>query len=485
MRGLLAILIIGLGTTVAAAGLPESIDDFIDLEVPRTGVPGVAYAVVTDDAITQVGAGGVVRLGGDTAVTADTPFLTGSISKSFTALAVMQLVEAGKVDLDTPVSHYMAEFANQPAGPITIRQLLSHTSGFSTLQGNSSHPDGSSDSEALARAVAGAALLAPAGPPGTRWEYSNLNYQILGRLIEVVSGQEFQGYVATHILQPVGMQHSFVADGDVHAAMATGHRPWFGTRSPMDPRGTHRLTAPQGGIVASARDLGRYMCVMLNGKDDILSASGKAMMMRPASDASPFYGFGWFLDSANGSVWHSGSSPGVETLLTMVPAERKGVVVLINAGSGTGFAGATSLFDGITAMALGSEYNGETSRWPQKTLFVSLTLMPIAFLLSIVWAWFHRHGLRAKSGAFGRFSLWFPLLTTLGIVWVVFFLLPTLFGLSIGTLCLFQPDLGLVLIASAATGVSWAVFRLALAYTGKPAPAPAPTATNVTPPAGS
>jgi hypothetical protein len=140
---------------------------------------------------------------------------------------------------------------------------------------------------------------------------------------------------------------------------------------------------------------------------------------------------------------------------------------LVNATSGIGFGEATQLLRGIAARGVGLDYEGEGSRGSQKALFVALTLMPFGFLLSIVWAWLHRDGLRAKSGAFGRFSLWFPLVTTLGMAWVFFWLVPRLFGLSIGTLRLFLPDLALAMTASAVTGVLWAVFRLGVAYSGR------------------
>ena len=300
-----------------------SIEDVIDTEMPASGVPGLAYAVVTDGEITSVGARGVLRRGGDASVTPDTPFVVGSISKSFTALAVMQLVESGEVDLDAEVSQDLDGFSGKPAGAVTIRQLLSHTSGFSTVQGNTSHTETAGGEDALARTVDGLADVTPDHEPGERWEYSNTNYQILGRVIEVVSGQEYQQYVTTQILEPVGMEHSFVADGEVHDAMATGHRPWFGTKRPLPENSTDRATAPQGGIIASASDLARYLQMMMNGQDDVLSAEGKAQMMRPASAASPFYGLGWFIDSGNRTVWHSGSTPGVETLATMVPTKKK------------------------------------------------------------------------------------------------------------------------------------------------------------------
>ncbi len=473
MWRLLAGVVLGASALVPGSVPDGSIEDFIDTEMPASGVPGLAYAVVADSEITSAGARGVLRRGGDTAVTPDTPFVAGSISKSFTALAVMQLIEAGQVDLDTEVSQYLDGFSGQPAGGITIRQLLSHTSGFSTLQGNTSHADSAGGMDALERQVDGLADVAPAYAPGERWEYSNTNYQILGRLIEVVSGQDYQTYVAANILAPVGMQDSFVADGEIQESMATGHRPWFGTKRPLPENTTDRATAPQGGIIASANDLALYMQMMMNGQDDVLSAAGKAQMMRPASTASPFYGFGWFIDSANRTVWHSGSTPGVETLATMVPAEKQAVVVLVNGGSGLGFGETAQLRNGITALALGLDYDGEGSRIWQKVLFISLVTLPIIYVLSMIWAWRHRAAIRAKSqsGISGRFSLWFPLLTTLVAAWAIFFLVPKVGGAPIGTIRLFAPDFGWALIATAVTGVLWAMFRLAVAYTGRPTPA--------------
>jgi CubicO group peptidase (beta-lactamase class C family) len=449
----------------------ESIADFIESEMAASGVPGLAYAVVADGVLFSADAYGVARTGTDTEVTPETPFLTGSISKSFTALAVMQLVEAGDVDLDADVSEYLDGYLGRPAGAITIRQLLGHTSGFSTLQGNTSHTDKTGGKGELQRTVDELAEVEPAYEPGGRWEYSNTNYQILGRLIEVVSGQEYQVYVAANILAPVGMEHSFVADGETHESMATGHRPWFGTKRPLAENATQRATAPQGGIIASGRDLGLYIQMMMNGEDDVLSAQGKALMMQPASSLSPYYGLGWYLDPANETVWHAGSSPGFETLLTMVPDQNRGAVVLVNGGSGLGFGETTELRSGITARALDLSYNGEGSRWSQKALFLSLVLLPFIYLFSMIWAWRHRVEIRAKSGIFGRFSWWFPLLTTVGAAWVILWLIPSLYGVPLRTLAVFQPDLGLALIATAVSGVLWAVFRLGVAYTGQSDPA--------------
>ncbi|WP_239066503.1 serine hydrolase domain-containing protein [Demequina activiva] len=449
----------------SAAAAQDQIDEFIETAMPESKVPGLAYSAVEEGSPSLADARGVTRQGTDVAVTADTPFVIGSISKSFTALAVMQLVEEGTVALDTTLATYLDGFAGQPAGAITVRQLLSHTSGYSTLQGNTSHADVSGEPDDLARAVDALTEVAPAYPPGERWEYSNTNYQIAGRLIEVVSGEDFAGYVESHILMPLGMESSSVADGEVHPSMATGHTPWFLTKRPVPDGPTQRLYAPQGGVIASANDLSLYMSAMMNGEDDILSAQGKATMMRPASGASPWYGLGWFIDDDAGTVWHSGSTPGIETLLTMAPADQAGVAVLTNGGSGIGFGETTELRNGITALALGLDYDGEASPLSRQALFVSLTLLPVLYLGAVAWAWRYRTAIRAKrSNVGGLFSLWFPLLTTIAAAVVILWLVPRLMGSPLPTLRVFQPDMALVMTATAVMGVVWSVTRLAVAY---------------------
>ncbi|WP_297080828.1 serine hydrolase [uncultured Demequina sp.] len=453
--------------SVAASASQEDIDAFIASAMPQSKVPGLAYSVVEEGSTAVADARGVTLQGTDVAVTPDTPFVIGSISKSFTALAVMQLVEAGEVEFDGALETYLDGFAGQPAGPVTVRQLLSHTSGYSTLQGNTPPVETTGDADDLARAVDALADVAPAYAPGSQWEYSNTNYQIAGRLIEVVSGEGFANYVESHILEPLGMDSSFVADGEEHPSMATGHTPWFVTKRPVPDGPTQPLYAPQGGVIASANDLALYMAAMMNGEDDVLSAEGKATMMRPASAAFSWYGLGWFIDTAAGTVWHSGSTPGIETLLTMDPGDGTGVAVLTNGGSGIGFGETTELRNGITALALGRDYDGEGSALAQQALFVSLTLLPLLYLAAMAWAWWHRPAIRAKrSNIGGLFSLWFPLLTTIAAAVVILWLVPNLMGAPLPTLRVFQPDMALVMTATAVMGVVWSVFRLTVAYTG-------------------
>jgi CubicO group peptidase (beta-lactamase class C family) len=447
-----------------SASLPhEAVEHFVTAAWPDSGAPGLAYAA-SDKGKVVAGARGTTLAGAGEPVTPDTPFLIGSVSKSFTALAVMRLVEAGTLDLDAGIGTYLDAFAGRPGGAITLRQLLSHTSGYSTVQGNGPH------AETLAAHAAMVARWTPAYPPGERWEYSNTNYHLLGAVIEAVTGEDFADHIERRILAPAGMTHSFVARDAEPDGVAHGHRPWFGGKRAYTEREGGQVAAPAGGIFASANDLARYAAIMIDGRDDIVSAAGKAQMLRPASAQSPFYGLGWFIDPQAGTAAHGGLVPGSEALLTLVPAERKAAIVLVNANGGIGFADNGALLGGITALALEQEYRGEASRlWPKATFLMMLAL-PLVFVASTGWAWHRREGLRRKrvQGGAGLFSLWFPLASTLAMAAFLLAIVPGFFGGSLNTLLLYQPDFAACMIAAALTGPLWAMVRVMIAYRPSP-----------------
>lgn len=453
------------------SGLPASavsseLDDFIEAQLPESAAPGLAYARIEDGKVLTKAFGERVDGGGE-AVTPDTPFPIGSVTKSFTALAIMQLVEAGKLGLDDPASRHLSAFAEGPARAVTLRQLLNHTSGYSTVQGNSYHGIADVSHIGLVDYAAQLAQVVPAHAPGTVWEYSNLNYQILGAVIEQASGESYADYIEQHIFAPLGMTNSSVVIGAGPAAMATGHRPWFGGVRPVSGGNRLRINAPSGGIVASARDMGLYLAMWLNGEDDILSASAKASMIVPSGPASPMYGLGWSIDPADGTVYHTGLVPGAETLASFIPAEGKGVVVMVNANSGLGFADTWYLIGGVGALALGQIHEDDGSRLGPKAAYLSIALLPPLFLLFAFVSWRGRSKLRDKRETRrGRLSLWFPLVAMAGLALLLIGLLPRVFGGSITTLQLYQPDFAWCLIAAAILALGWAIFRLALAYSG-------------------
>lgn len=220
----------------------------------ESSAPGAAYAVIDGDAVQTEGFG-VTQAGGELAVSPDKPLRIGSVTKSFTALAIMQLAETGALTIDDPVSDHLPEMRNSAAGSITLRQLLSHTSGFSTVQGNALHDQSGELPPTLAALAASLGEQGTAYPPGTRWEYSNANYQILGAVVEAVSGSGYEDYVRNRIFAPLGLSSGTFAYTETPNGAAIGHRPWFGGHRAFDDHGDSRLNASAGGILMSAREI--------------------------------------------------------------------------------------------------------------------------------------------------------------------------------------------------------------------------------------
>jgi CubicO group peptidase (beta-lactamase class C family) len=221
-----------LGSPTAATDVPnfEAIDTYVDAERRAMRIPGLALGIVGDEGVTHVAGFGSADSEGRP-VTADTPFILGSTSKSFTALAAMQLVEAGRVELDAPVQRYLPWFRVADADAsarITVRQLLNQTSGLSTAAGRATLTDFSAAPDALEQRVRRLRDVALTTPVGTTYQYSNCNYQALGLIVQQVSGDPFEAYLASHIFTPLGMQHTFTSKEDARGyGLATGHRAWF------------------------------------------------------------------------------------------------------------------------------------------------------------------------------------------------------------------------------------------------------------------
>lgn len=431
------------------------IQKFVEEEAEAAGIPGVSYAWIEGDK-TTFGHYGVTATNDGNPVSQNTAFIIGSISKSFTAVAIMQLKEKGQLQLDDAASDYLPEFIGKPGEAITIRQLLSHTSGYSILQGNSNQTDFTIDEAALERRVSELAYMKPANAPGEQWEYANVNFQILSRIVEVLTDQEFGSYVESQIMKPLGMKNSRMIDWKVAENDALGHRPWFSTKMQYDERGAGRGSLGQGGVISSAPDMAKYLVMMMNGQDDILTARSKTEMMSPASAVSPDYGLGWFISSEQNLVFHSGANPGFEALATMRPGEKKAFVVLTNGGSGFGFGETGYLRQTATAMAL----SGPEEVRPgiaKKGVFLFLCVLPILFLLAAWRSWKKRRAVIARGKAGALLSAWGPLILATGLAYVLLTAVPSSFGVNLKTATLFQPDIGLLLVLTSITALLWGI----------------------------
>lgn len=287
-----------------------AVDAYVEAQRQALHVPGLALAIVQGDQVAYLHGYGQATPGGR-AVTPQTPFMIGSVTKSFTALAIMQLVEAGKVAVDAPVQRYLPWFRvadPHASAQITLRHLLNQTSGFS---------NGSGVQELMASDLSDAAIEAGvrrladdtlAHAPGTVYEYSNVNFNILGLIVQTVSGQSYERYIQEHIFDPLEMQHSFTSLNRAAAAgMASGHLIWFGMPTPKDVL-FNRGALPSGHLMSSAEDMAHYLIAQLNdgryGKVSVVSPQGIAAMHQPAvptQTPETYYGMGWGIDQIDGA----------------------------------------------------------------------------------------------------------------------------------------------------------------------------------------
>jgi len=441
------------------------INNVIANEMDASKAVGMAYASINGNDIIEIGANGLLDKRQENRVNAESLFILGSVSKSFTALAIMQLVESGQLELDKPFSQILQNFVDTPLENVTVRQLLSHTSGLSTLQGNQSQTDYTLDAAALSRRVNSLVRISPTKQPGSVWSYSNANYQILGRLIEVVSGMDYAMYIEQKVLKPVGMHDSFVFKGRLRDNMAVGHRPWFGTKRALRKNRTGLGSGPQGGIVSNVKDMALYMRMMLNRKDDVISAAGKKQMMAPANRVSPNYGFGWFINLEKSTVFHSGSNPGYEALVTMHPKRQEAAVVLVNSGSGYGFGETRQLRYGLSAAALNIPYGGEADTSSKKATFIFLVILPFMLFFGMFLSWQKRKNSKSRSTFLSKVGLIVPLFLALAIAWVLLIIVPAMFGATFGAANVFQPDMGLLLASISVLAAFWSSLRIYLALT--------------------
>ena len=339
---LLLLILAGSGLSVCRAATVRSqtdfaaIDEYIAAEVKRSHVPGLTISIVKDDQIVFLKGYGVAD-SSQRLVTGQTPFIIGSVTKSLTALAVMQLVEAGRIDLDAPVQKYLPWFrtANPAASAqITVRHLLNQTSGLSETGAMKTMTWSDSGDDALEKSVRYLANVELNRSVGKSYEYSNANYITLGMIVQSVSGQSYEAYVQEHIFAPLEMQNSYVSqDEALQHNMASGYRWWFGWPLPITLP-YNRSNLPGGYVIASAEDMGHFLISQMNAGQyngvQVLSPQGITLMhTEPTPDS---YGMGWFLDKVEGRtiIGHKGETSNFQAGMFFEPQTNTGVFVTAN-----------------------------------------------------------------------------------------------------------------------------------------------------------
>lgn len=264
-----------------------------------------------------------------------TRFSSASVGKMFTAVAVLQLVQAGKLDLDAPIAKYLPDYPNVTfAQQATAHELLSHTSGAGDIDWPATPEDQARQLQmrTLSDYINRYGPRPPRFAPGTGWAYSNVGYIILGRIIEKVSGQDYYAYVSQHIFAAAGMSDSgFPTAGEDQTGLAVPYtrdgKDWKALRATSFYR-----AMPAGGAVVTARDLVRFASALTEKR--LLSTRYFDLLTvgKTEIDRGGIYAYGMLDERARGGAWfgHAGGAPGISTEIRIYPWSGYVVVALSN-----------------------------------------------------------------------------------------------------------------------------------------------------------
>ena len=335
---------------LADPGVRSAVDllsAWIEAQMAYADQPGLSIGIVHDQELVWAAGFGRARLEPDRPATPDTLYRIASITKLFTSTAVLQLRDAGRLQLDDPIARHLPWFSiGQPhadAPVITIRHLLTHTAGLPREAGFPYWTDG--DFPTVEKVRERLPQQRAALPTETEWKYSNLGLTLAGEVVAAVSGRPYAEYVVQHVLEPLGMKRTFVATPAAdHPDLAVGYT----RRLPGSPRTPAPHTDGRG-ITAAANmttcvsDLARFAMLQFRGGAaggaQILKASTLREMHRPhwvEPDWAAGWGLGFRILRQNGKTYvgHGGALRGYRTQVQLCPAERIGVVVLTNADDG-------------------------------------------------------------------------------------------------------------------------------------------------------
>ena len=319
------------------AATTNRIDNDVQSLLQCYQVPSAVIAIVQDGKVVYSKAYGFRDLESKTPANIDTYYEIGSITKQFTAASILQLQEAGKLNIDAKLAAYLP---NAPhASEVTLRQLLTHTSGLHEIF---DEPGAADDQLATPTTFDHIMSLVAAEPldfpPGSNWSYSNTGYILLGKIIETVSHQTYLQYLQTHIFDPLDMNHTFTT-AEEHGLpnMAIGYR-HVGGQMKQSPFFGPTWSSAAGFIVSTTADLEKWDSALTTGK--VITPASYLEMTTPfmtTQHGSGNYGFGLFVDSAfdQPRIGHTGGAFGFTTADEYFPKQNARIIAFTNSGDRT------------------------------------------------------------------------------------------------------------------------------------------------------
>jgi len=338
----------------------DLISAWIEAQMAYRGQPGLSIGIGHDQELLWSRGFGYADRDSQTAATADTIYRCASITKLFTATAILQLRDAGKLQLDDPITRHLpwfniqSEFADAP--PVTIRHLITHTSGLPREAAFPYWTDSNfpTTEQIRAKLPQQEAIL----PTETKWKYSNLALSLAGEIVAAVSDVSYTDYIQAHILDPLGMESTCITPVDPdHPQLATGYgrRLPDGTRA-ISPYSDCRGITPAANIASTVHDLARFAMAHLRENEEdgpqILRPSTLREMKRIhwlQEDWKAGWGLGFYVWRHNGKTYsgHGGALQGYRTDIQLCPADKTFAIVLTNADDGNPLMYMTKIFDWV------------------------------------------------------------------------------------------------------------------------------------------
>ncbi|MDQ2682429.1 MAG: beta-lactamase family protein [Chloroflexota bacterium] len=321
--------------------MQDGIEHVVREQMERWAIPGVSIATLRDGKV-ETGTWGIASIATGAPVQPETLFQVGSISKVFTTTLLMTFVDEGKLALDTPAAHYLPDLPLMDTAAreaVTLRHLVTHMSGF---YGDRFDDQGVGD-DALANAVAAFCDLPQQTAPGELWTYCNAGFDLVARVMEVVSGQRFEDLMRARVFDPLGMDSTtyFAAEAIRHP-VAVGHEGDKEELTIADPWPIPRRSNGAGGISSTASQLMNFAAMHISDGEyngtRVLSQESARAMRKEHAIADPFrtWGLGWSRDEINGVavVEHGGATNGFTARLVVVPARKQAIAILLNHAQG-------------------------------------------------------------------------------------------------------------------------------------------------------
>ena len=417
----------------------EAVSKELETKIKKNHIPGMSVVVVNSNEVVFSKTYGNCK-------SIDTPFIIGSLSKSFTALSIMKLVEEGRIDINKPISTYIDTslyFKNKEDGDkITIKQLLNQNSGIGTYQ-----------------KLGSIEITKNYG----KYEYANANYNLLGKIIESVSNESYSDYVTKNIFEPLEMNHtSATLEGSNKNGLLKGYQNYFGfpiAEKPNYPTKNSWSQVPAGYISSSASYMGKYLQMYLNNGVNIISEDSIHQMFYdniPQDDIDrAYYGMGWEYTKyySKPILTHSGLVENYTSKMFIIPESNIGVVVLVNMND---YLVTNNLLEDIVKPLLGEEKTEVSNN----LYIINHLLIDAIYIVITIIALYPIITIKSWKNKNKTKKLYIIDIARHLLLPIVLILIPTIISVPFWVIWDFVKDLALILIINSILMLSTGIYKI-------------------------